>query len=184
MFVDGAGSIVVAGTARVGAHDRVALARLNGNGTLDMSFDGDGKATFGVAGQHVSANDVAAAPGGKIVTAGGVESDFLVVRFNADGTPDTTFGGGDAWAGIGFDGDQRANGLVVQGDGTIVAAGSTAAGPGDSDVAVIRLDATGALDSSFSGDGKFNGNFSTDGADFGNGIALDSSNRLVIAGST
>ena len=37
-------------------------------------------------------------PDGKIVLAGKAGTDFVVARYNADGTPDTGFGSGSVWS--------------------------------------------------------------------------------------
>jgi hypothetical protein len=68
-----------------------------GSGGLDLSFNGTGFALF----QQVGAiKSVFTLPGGKIVGIGeGVRTpdsptltDLLIIRLNADGSPDTTFG--------------------------------------------------------------------------------------------
>ena len=64
-------------------------------------FGGDGIVTTDFAGQVDQANAVAVQPDGKIVVAGlatarrpiGADGDFALARYNADGTPDTSFGG-------------------------------------------------------------------------------------------
>src|SRR4051794_32265907 len=92
------GRIVVAGYA----NNRCvfAVARYLQNGTLDSTFDGDGKLTipFHLLGQKDSvANDVVIQNDGKIVVAGydmnGGDTDFAVVRLNPNGSPDTSFDG-------------------------------------------------------------------------------------------
>ncbi len=73
----------------------IAVVRYNTNGTLDTTFDGDGKVTTIVTGYYDEGYDVAIQQDGKIVVAGvsynnssqsGGESDFTVVRYNNDGT--------------------------------------------------------------------------------------------------
>jgi uncharacterized delta-60 repeat protein len=68
---------------------------------------------------------------GKVLAAGfvteGGDSRLAVARFNADGTPDTTFGGGTGVAKINVKAagtDEVARGVVVQTDGKIVIAGA------------------------------------------------------------
>src|SRR4051812_13297690 len=63
-------------------------------GDLDPSFSGDGKATVDVGGTvTVNAQDVALQTDGKAVVVGNDSSgDFVVARFNLDGTLDGTFG--------------------------------------------------------------------------------------------
>jgi len=74
--------------------DRFALARYNADGSLDKSFGGDGKVTFGSSAEGSS---VTVQANGKILLGGGSfngsNQDFALVRYNTDGTLDSTFGG-------------------------------------------------------------------------------------------
>jgi uncharacterized delta-60 repeat protein len=99
------GKIVVVGRARVNtaltyAHDEFAIVRYNANGTLDKSFDGDGKKTIRIEDDSI-AYAVAIQPDGKIIVAGSdynggiiasVNNDFAAVRLNSNGALDPTFG--------------------------------------------------------------------------------------------
>jgi uncharacterized delta-60 repeat protein len=91
------GKIVAAGQATV-TDTGLGLARYNADGSLDTTFDGDGKLTMGASAGSPEANAVLVQPDGKIVitdpaSSGGV-SALGIRRFNADGTADTSFGGG------------------------------------------------------------------------------------------
>ena len=67
------------------------------SGSLDPSFDGDGKVTTAVFGFDDEAFSTAIQPDGKIVAAGrsqnGPNYVFALVRYNANGSLDTTFDG-------------------------------------------------------------------------------------------
>ena len=69
-------------------------------GDLDTTFSADGIATFSLGGtQNANATDTVVLSNGKILVAGyaavpGNSTDFLLTRFNADGTLDTGFGTG------------------------------------------------------------------------------------------
>ncbi|MCP4285532.1 MAG: hypothetical protein GY792_13925, partial [Gammaproteobacteria bacterium] len=80
------GKIIVAGSNGT----NFALARYNTNGTLDTSFSGDGLLTTDLGGSDV-AYAMSIQDDGKILVAGGDGSDFALVRYNADGSLDTTF---------------------------------------------------------------------------------------------
>ncbi|MGQ9576779.1 MAG: PKD domain-containing protein, partial [Thermoguttaceae bacterium] len=81
-------------------------------------------------------------------------SDFAVVRYNSDGSLDTTFGtGGKVTTDFAFR-DDHAAAIAVQADGKIVVAGSSYEGPTDYDFALVRYNSDGSLDASFDGDGK------------------------------
>jgi len=75
--------------------------------------------------------------------------DYLVARFNADGTLDTSFGTGGFFTL--FDGlvDDSANAVAILPDGKIIVAGG--AGESSTSAYVFRLDPDGTLDPTFSG---------------------------------
>src|SRR5262249_22283224 len=92
---------------------------------------------------------------GKIVVAGtttATTADFLVARYNADGTPDTSFVAGVGYVAIDFGSADGAVGVAVQPDGKIVVAGTTS--PSVRLFALAPLDAGGALDTTFGVGGK------------------------------
>lgn len=146
------GKIVVAGVAG----GELALARFNSNGSLDTTFDGDGIATL-VLPDIQDIRDIAIQPDGKIIVGGttGPSSsvlDFMVVRFNANGTPDAAFGPtGIGVIQVSFMDSDELRSISLQPDGKIVAGGNT---NGGSLPALMRLTDTGALDTTFDGDGK------------------------------
>jgi uncharacterized delta-60 repeat protein len=131
--------IVLAGGTSVdrsgGSHSDFALARLNGDGTLDSSFAGDGTltTTFGDTGFAGSvANDVAVQ--GTQIVAGGFSDAcggraFALARYNSDGSPDSTFSG-DGRAIAGLQGG-RAEAVLLPAANKIVLAGSAFASPDD-----------------------------------------------------
>src|SRR5919106_762500 len=112
---------------------RVAVARLNPNGSLDTTFSGDGKKIFswGAIGRAMA---VLVLQSGKILVGGfsGPEGgNMQVARLKPDGALDTTFGGdGTATIDVGS-GSDTANDALLQPDGKIVVAGSMAAVAGD-----------------------------------------------------
>ena len=124
--IQGDGKIVAVGQGGGG----FTLARYNPDGSLDPTFSGDGKETtsVGVGGSRATA--VALQGNGKIVAVGfaggGVDfSDFALVRYNPDGSPDASFSGdGQQTTDFGGSiGDDGATGVALQGDGRIVAVG-------------------------------------------------------------
>src|SRR2546429_4387989 len=73
--------------------------RLLSAGALDLTFSGDGRANIVLSGgATMIAKDVAVQSDGKVVvvgtTAGTPAHQFVVARFNADGTQDMSFGPG------------------------------------------------------------------------------------------
>jgi uncharacterized delta-60 repeat protein len=181
------GKIVAAGDYAVfcdeeGCYYDFFLARYNANGSLDISFDGDGTVTTELGSYYDVANAVAVQPDGKIVAAGTGYDDagafsFAVVRYNSDGSFDASFDGDGKVTGI-FGSFSSATSVVLQSDGKIVVAGT--AYDTESDFALVRLNADGSLDASFDADGKLTTDFGY--YDFGNDVALQANGKIVAAG--
>jgi uncharacterized delta-60 repeat protein len=171
------------------ADGEACLTRFTATGSIDMTFDGDGSVAL-TAGEHVRAGAVAVQPDGRILVAGAVDTgegvDTIVFRRNPDGGADTTFDGdGQAINGFSATTSDAVNDLAVQPDGRIVVAGTATdpSFPGAMpDVGALRLDATGALDASFSGDGRTVESIVGSGPDTADAVVLQGS-RIVLAGT-
>src|SRR5215213_1848311 len=117
------GKILAAGGGQGITSSIVTLARYNSDGSLDSSFDGDGRVN-GIPG---ATNALALRPDGKIVVAGsGAGSTgnqgILVARYNSDGSLDETFGSsGVVTTSIGT--EAAATAVALQTDDRIVAGG-------------------------------------------------------------
>jgi uncharacterized delta-60 repeat protein len=180
--------IVAAGVTGFGVF---ALARYNPDGSLDLSFGGDGKVTTDIAPGLDEGLGAALQPDGKIVvvgTAGGqIGRRFALVRYNTDGSLDTTFGRGDGIVTTDMSSSwDAADDVAIQPDGKIVVVGTAHSFAGDANFAVARYNANGSLDRSFSGDGKVQTNFiaGRHGYDYASAVALDpASGRILAAGS-
>jgi uncharacterized delta-60 repeat protein len=116
-------------------------------GDLDTSFSGNGKAAINFGGIDVP-HAVLVQRNGRIVVAGGggAASSFCVARLRTNGALDSS--GGRRVIDFGGD-NESVYGAALQLDGKIVLAGES-----DFRVAVARLKTTGALDNTFSGNGK------------------------------
>ena len=185
-----AGNLLGAGP--YGGDGDVAVARLTAAGVADPTFGGgDGVASFAFPRPH-SAASVAAQPDGKIVVAGSVPSpgsesatlDLFVLRLNADGTRDTSFGAGGEVL-IDLAGNETARRVLVQPDGKIVVAGITTTAGGlipnpESHLMMVRLTSTGARDASFAANGALVG---TDAGNWNTGgLAIQPDGKLVVGG--
>ena len=155
--------ITVGWTSTVAGGTDLALVRHGRDGTLDAGFGTGGKVVTGFAAQGGAdqAHAVALQPDGKILVGGsiattGTDLDFLLVRYNADGTLDAGFGnGGKVVTSFGSSTD-RIHAILVQDDGRIVVGGDSDQGSSASgvDFALARYNANGTLDASFGSGGK------------------------------
>ncbi len=125
-------------------------------GDLDTTFAGTGKMRVAAGGGEDRGNAVARQSDGKLVVAGTSVDDFVsklsLVRFNANGTLDASFGtGGKIITPIGV-GDDIGNAVAVQPDGKILVAGTVYSASGSTttkDFAVARYVPGGSFDSSY-----------------------------------
>lgn len=153
------GKIVVTGAWQGTAF---CVGRFNSNGAVDNSFGTNGNfcATTSPAGTGLM-NSIALQPDGKIVVGGEfttsftVPFDFIVFRFNANGSLDTGFDG-DGYAMTDFNSSfDEARSIHVLADGKILAAGRAGInGNTQYNFGLARYNANGSLDTSFDGDGK------------------------------
>jgi uncharacterized delta-60 repeat protein/LPXTG-motif cell wall-anchored protein len=145
------GKIVVVGQhSPSGNGGSFLIARYNANGTLDATFGTNG-ITVTSFGTSESAKSVVIQADGKILVAGYSDvntiRDFAVLRFNANGILDTSFGtNGITTTNLGsYD---TGYSMALQADGKILVAGQT--GPSNaSNFAIVRYAANGTLDTSF-----------------------------------
>lgn len=197
------GRVVIAGLAQDSTDPadgaRLAVARLAPSAfgyQLDPTFGTGGRATVDFFGS-AKASAVAIAPDGSVVLAGtyytgsGDNFDMVVVRLTPGGQPDPGFDGNGVKT-IAFDlGASRHDELlavVVQPDGRVVASGFARWDADDSDMAVVRLTAAGALDPTFVGNhgaGKryIAFDLASSADDSGNAVGLDRLGRIVVGGS-
>lgn len=183
------GKILVSGGAAFDTRNaKVALVRYNANGTLDTSFSGDGKVITDAVTAHEYANAVVVQADLKIVIGGlgapkGSDTRMLVLRYLPDGSRDTSFSG-DGKVLTDFTGkDDSIQNLAIDADGNIVAAGIAGFGGQDARFALARYLPTGALDTSFSGDGKVMTNFTTT-YDASWDVAIQTDTKIVAAGES
>lgn len=160
-------------------------------GELDPLFGNGGKVTTNIHDSEI-VNAIVVQPDGRIIAAGPtvtlvpqiIPQDFLLVRYNPNGTTDPTFGAGgivttDILGNNDFLGD-----VLLQVDGRIVAVGCTHATSQDPfQIALVRYNLNGSLDPTFGNGGIVlftlpNMNFT----DFQMKGALQSDGKIVVAG--
>lgn len=179
------GKIVVAGTATNNSDTDFALARYNQNGSLDTSFDGDGKLTTTFFSGNEEAYAIALQADGKIVAAGYMNSessiDFAVARYNTNGSLDTSFDvDGKVTTGI-FDSTDQATAAAIQPDGKLVVAGYTFI-DNTLGFALVRYNTNGSLDTSFDTDGKVYTSI-LGITDTASAVAIQPDGKIVAAGA-
>lgn len=178
------GKIVAAGTV----DGKIALARYNTNGSLDTSFDSDGKVTTLIPGnnsnQQTGQIGMVLLPDGKIMLGGrwrsnsGNSGGFALVRYNANGSLDTTFDGdGIALPAIttNYGNIYYPDCMALQDDGKIILAGSIQF----TTSIIAQYNANGSLDTTF---GSGDGHVEFTGCKFWNDVCLQSG-RIVVVGS-
>ncbi|NTV07207.1 MAG: hypothetical protein HGA81_01175 [Chlorobium limicola] len=200
MAIQSDGKIVVAGTSTAAggyaaANPDFCVVRYNTDGSLDTSFDGDGKLTTEIGDilyptdSHLNRNDygksVALQSDGKIVVAGSSsfvqDGGIAVVRYNLEGSLDTSFSGdgklitqfgvGSSWR------NSVANSVTVQSDGKIVVAGDV-----NNDIVVARYNTDGSMDTSFSGDGIVITDLGQ--IESARNVTVQSDGKIVVVGSS
>jgi uncharacterized delta-60 repeat protein len=183
VIIDKNNRILVAGVSANGSNFDFSLARYNENGTLDKTFNSDGVVTTQIGSDDDHAQAIALQENGKIVVAGytsnGLDTDFALVRYNSDGSLDLGFGlGGIVVLPIGS-GNDIANAVAVQGDGSILIAGS-ASGTTGRVAAIARIQKDGSLDHSFGYEGVV---FSGSGRDTTlNDVLIQEDGAIVVTG--
>ena len=179
------GKIVVVGTAETRPFNDFAVARYNTDGSLDNSFDGDGKQTTRFTDYSTYASAVAIQADGKIVVAGShyysTQSDFALARYNTNGSLDVTFGvGGKLYTEIADNAEPT--GMAIQADGKIVVVGRSNTGVSKFDITVVRYNVNGSLDASFDGDGILI--TAVDLNAEANAVAIQADGKIVVAGNS
>ncbi len=166
MAIQQDGKIVAAGLSYADLPAMICgVSRYTTNGSLDNTFNGVGFETDNFGQLSCSWHAVALQNDEKIVVAGtardtiSFEDNFGLGRYNADGTIDNTFGINGKVITDFFNSQDHARSVVIQNDGKILAAGTTADPQLHSLMAIARYNSDGTLDPSFSNDGKLSIDF-------------------------
>src|SRR5262249_27817077 len=149
----------------------------------------DGKATIAtLASFGRSATGMVLQADGKIVLFGSItvgtgNTDFAVARLNTNGSLDASFDtDGIVTTPVGVNNTtEGAFGGAIQADGKIIAVGVAATSGTNNDFAVVRFTSTGALDTTFDGDGKLTTAIGT-GADQATSVAVQPNGKIVVVG--
>ena len=195
------GKVLVAG--ETGMASGFALARYNPDGSLDRTFDRNGKVVRFVSQypqqyqQRISLRDLAVEPDGKIVVVGGLRyhdgSAWIIARYNTDGSIDSAFGT-DLFSGMdgvvrssfGFGFEQSAEDVALLPDGKILVAGGSG-GTSEGDFALARFNPDGSPDATFGADGQLTTDFAAPGGSSNDrvySLVLQPDGKAVVAGQS
>ena len=188
------GKIVVSGFAYNGSNNDFGLARYNTDGSLDKTFGiaHTGKVITDLTLSDDAATCMALQTNGEIIVAGYATlpiggKGFALARYNTNGALDNTFNtNGKVITDFGGNDDEITS-VAIQDNGKIVVAGYTNSNSITGyDYALARYNMNGSLDNTFGNGGKVitNLNISNPGDDFGEGVAIQSNGKIVVAGYT
>lgn len=174
------GKIIVSGISS----NQIAVLRLDLNGTIDSTFATNGK---------IIINNCLASPkssmilqnDGKILIAGNYYSDIALIRLYENGFLDTTFNStGITFIDFGNNCLDNGSSLDIQTDGKIIVTGQTYVNGSYSDVALLRFNNDGSLDSTAN---LPNGKITTDFYgynDWGYSTVIQNDGKILVAGES
>ncbi|MFT3681559.1 MAG: GEVED domain-containing protein [Ferruginibacter sp.] len=175
------GAVIILGYGVNGTNSSVAAARVTVAGAPDNTFSGDGFFTENIVQGSTNYTCTAAQPDGKVVTAGytwnGASYDFIIARYNYNGTLDNTFSGDGLQITSLSAADDKAYAIKILTTGKILVAG--AAG---TNVGLAQYNSDGTLDNTFDGDGIKVSDFGTT-TDVARALAVQTDGKIIIAGS-
>src|SRR6266516_8175930 len=192
-------NILVAGQSKIGGRFQIVLAQYTSTGALDIAGFGipNGYVITPIGSLDAAAAALAVQPVDSKIVVAGLAGNFVsqiwdvaLLRYNANGSLDTDpitgFGGGTGIVTTDIDSSSNyANAVALQTDGKIVVVGNAFVNSfaGTSDIAVLRYNTDGSLDTT--GFGSPNGYVTTNIGAFDNGfaVAVQSDNKIVVAGN-
>jgi uncharacterized delta-60 repeat protein len=165
-----------------------ALRKFNNDGTIDTAFGQQGAATTHIGATNNEAKAVAIQTDGKIIQVGVTRDDIygfddcVIVRYNQDGSLDSSFNQTGIIRISLSESYDFATSVIIQEDNKILIAGSAQNTLYNYNLALIRFNIDGTLDSTFGTNGIVLTDLS--GGDFGNSVALQPNGKIILAGST
>jgi uncharacterized delta-60 repeat protein len=190
------GKIIACGAYEVSGspYDYLVLVKYKTDGTEDLSFGVNGRVYTEVMHAQIYSNAIAVQSNGKIVVVGckanGVSYDtynYIVRRYNSDGTPDTEFAQNSIREIDMNNFGDTAYAVKILPNGKIVVAGTAANNtPGnelDEDFGIVMLLQDGSPDPAFGTGGKVLVAFGLH-VDYPNFIELQADGNILIGGNT
>jgi uncharacterized delta-60 repeat protein len=190
VFLDSGSTLDQGKAVAIQSDDKIIIAGTNGSDVLVARYDTDGNldTTFGTDGVVITstssgtdiADTIAIQSDGKIVIGGtsnldSANEDFLLIRYNTDGSLDTDFNDdGIVTTDLGGTPTEGVTGVAIESDGTIVAEGTSGTA-----LTVVSYTSAGELNTDFSNDGVVQ----LEETSVGNDIALENDGDIVVAGA-
>lgn len=173
------GKIVVGGSTQ--PNSNFGFARYNPNGSLDTTFDTDGKVIVNFGGTD-RLSDLTIQPDGKIIGVGdtSIGNDYALCRLNTNGSFDTSFNL-DGLATTDIFANDSATKVALLPDGKIIAAGSS---NGFTIASMARYFSSGILDTSFDGDGKVTNDLPFTTQEIVSGLKIQADGKILTASQT
>lgn len=182
------GSLLACGAVIVSGKEDMLLIRLKPDGSLDPGFGAGGSFIWSSpSGGADYANNLALNTDGSIVIAGaastGTGYQIAVIRVLSSGVIDAGFGQGGVVVYSGLTGaDAYPYGVLIQQNGGIVIAGSSAGNAGVKNAVALRFTPDGRVDPSFGGNGVIVFEAPDGGDAVANGMTMQPDQSLLIAG--
>ena len=203
-YLDYTGNIVIQPDGKIIQSAAVSidfcLIRYKPDGGLDSTFGTNGKVITPVGTGQDYIQFVTLQPDGKIVAVGNTynqsNSDFAILRYNSDGTLDSSFGiGGKVITAVGSH-DDYAYRSAIQVDGKIIVAGSSGDSTGIFAYAMVRYNSNGSIDSSFGQNGKIvthlghfityigNTYYGQYSGEYANNVLIQTDGKIILGGES
>jgi len=177
--------IIAVGMTHSGGSDNFAIVRYLTDGTLDLSFSGDGIVDIDFDGGKDEARDVLLLPNGNILVGGtagvGGDLDFAFALLDPNGELISAFDGDGLMTYDFNDTDDKLSRIALHGD-RIYAVGSWLHNS-EEEYAIAAFKLNGTPETAFSGDGKLVFDVSA-GADVASSIAVQTDDKILVAGYT
>ena len=181
------GRIVMVGVSYTTKKCDVLTVRYNADGSLDKGFGEGGVAPSSCPpGGRDWGRSIAIQPDGKIIVAGntrlGENTNILLLRYNANGKPDTTFGMGGiaSYQSMAKKGNWG-QAVALLPDGKIVIVGNSLSGP-KKEAYIARCNSDGTMDSSFGKEGLVLSNCPPDSNNWGFAVTTQPDGKIIVVG--
>lgn len=175
------GKIIIVGRTFYDTATRdFSIVRYNSDGSLDTTFSEDGKQTTAIGNMDDHAYSIKLQADGKLVVGGISDFDLTLVRYNSNGSLDSSFSN-DGIVKMDLGGTESIESLIIQSDGKILVSGNSYNVDNKQNIFLARFNGDGSVDKSFANDGFLITNFGTNYSSVSD-IDVQPDGRIVLAG--